>query len=383
MNDDRSAQETVPSPRSRFYHPRQLTRRHAIALALAVIVLISLCLYGWHWMQWRQGHVEENDARIEGEMVTIASRVDGWLMSRPVMEGDRVEKGETLASLDMRATRLQLAALEASIAAADAQIQQYMTQRETTRKTNQAGVDDARAQVDAAEAVVASAQHQVTLAQADFDRVDALLKSRSISRQAWDNAHSTLLQHQDELREAQAQLVSRRADLADAAAQFGQIDVLTRQIDVQRQQRKSLVAQADQLRQELEDRVLKSPVNGVVDKTMADAGDYVQTGQWVMMIHDPDEVWVEANIKETEIGDVEVGQPVRISVDAYPDFDLHGKVLRVGNAATNQFALLPSPNPSGNFTKVTQRVPVRIALDRHDARLKPGLMVEVSIDVAD
>jgi membrane fusion protein (multidrug efflux system) len=191
-----------------------------------------------------------------------------------------------------------------------------------------------------------------------------------------------LLQRQDDRRQAEAQMESHKAALATAQAQRGQIQVLDRQIDVLHQQRQTLAAQADQVRQEIADRRLVSPVNGVVDKTLTEVGNFIQAGQWVMMVHDPDRIWVEAEIKETAIGKVIVGQPVEVTVDAYPDLTLHGHVSRVGNAATNQFALLPNPNPSGNFTKIAQRVPVRIELDQHDSRLKPGLMVEASIDVS-
>lgn len=191
-----------------------------------------------------------------------------------------------------------------------------------------------------------------------------------------------MLQRQDEQREAQAQQVTSQAAYANTLAQRGQLLVLDRQADMQRQQVKALQAQADQLKQEIADRTLRSTVNGVVDRTLGDVGDYIQAGQWVMMVHDPKKVWVEANVKETALGEVAVGQPVTVGVDAYPGRDWQGHVLRVGNAATNQFALLPSPNPSGNFTKITQRVPVRIALDKPDARLRPGLMVEVALNVA-
>jgi len=161
------------------------------------------------------------------------------------------------------------------------------------------------------------------------------------------------------------------------------VRVLEQRIEVLRGQHDALAAQADQVRQEIADRTLRAPFDGVVDRTFIHAGDYVQVGQWLMMMHDTDDLWVEADIKETEVGRVRVGQPAEVSVDAYPGLALHGRVLRVGNAATNQFALLPSPNPSGNFTKITQRVPVRIAIDKPAHPLQPGLMVEVSIDVAD
>lgn len=360
---------------------RSLRERVAIAGLILVLAVVG-GTYGIQWLRWRAVHVSENDARVAGEIVTMASRLDGWLVARPVIEGDPIKKGQVLAQIDDRDARLRLAAMEASLAAADAQIRQSIAQHDTTDLTTKATVDDAQAQIVAAEAAVASAQHQLALAEINFNRADELLKSGNTPKKTWDEAQSTLLLRQDDRRQAEAQLQSRKAALASAQSQRGQLQVLDRQIDVQHQQRQTLAGQADQLRQEIADRRLVSPVDGVVDKTLAEAGNFVQAGQWVMMVHDPNKVWVEAEIKETEVRSVVVGQPVEVTVDAYPDVTLHGHVLRVGNAATNQFALLPSPNPSGNFTKITQRVPVRIALDQHDPHLKPGLMVEVSVDVS-
>jgi membrane fusion protein (multidrug efflux system) len=377
--DDRLARpaSTIPPPAPQ----RSRHKRFVIAgLILALAVLAGI--YGVQWLRWRAAHVSENDARVAGEVVTMASRLDGWLVARPVIEGDPIKKGQVLAQIDDRDARLRLAAMEATLAAAEAQIRQSIAQRDTTDLTTKAAVEDAQAQIIATEAAVASAQHQLALAEINFNRADELLKSGNTPKKTWDEAQSTLLQRQDDRRQAEAQLQSRKAALASAQSQRGQLQVLDRQIDVQRQQRQTVAAQADQLRQEIADRRLVSPVDGVVDKTLAETGNFVQAGQWVMMVHDPNKVWVEAEIKETEVGIVIVGQPVEVTVDAYPDLTLLGHVLRVGNAATNQFALLPSPNPSGNFTKITQRVPVRIALDQHDPHLKPGLMVEVSIDVS-
>jgi membrane fusion protein (multidrug efflux system) len=99
------------------------------------------------------------------------------------------------------------------------------------------------------------------------------------------------------------------------------------------------------------------------------------------MLHNPENVWVEANIKETQVRRLSVGQIVHITVDAYPDDNFMGKVEKIGTAATSRFALLPTPNPSGNFTKVTQRIPVKIAFTKQPKRLSPGMMVEVEIDV--
>lgn len=369
----------------RFLSPRRFNRlnaRQKTWTILGLVVVIALIIWLISWLDWRFAHVAENDAHITGEVVTLASRVDGWLVARPVMDGDRVKKGQILAQVDDRDARLRLAAVQGDLASANAQILYTQAQRQTADLTTEAELEQAQAQLTVAESTLSDAGHQLTLAQANFQRDDSLVKSGLTPRKTWDESHTALLQRQDQQREAEAQLLSQRAALANARAQRGQLQVLDRQIDMQRQQVVTLTAQAQQITQEIADRTLRSPVDGVVDRTLGDVGDYVQAGQWVMMVHDPKNVWVEANIKETALNKVAVGQPVDIGIDAYPDLVSHGHVIRVGNTATNQFALLPSPNPSGNFTKITQRVPVRIAFDRSDVRLKPGLMVEVAINVA-
>jgi len=107
----------------------------------------------------------------------------------------------------------------------------------------------------------------------------------------------------------------------------------------------------------------------------------VAAGQRILLLHNPDEVWVEANIKETQVGKLKIGQTVRVSVDAYPSETFVGRVARIGSATTARFALLPTPNPSGNFTKITQRVPVKIDIVQMPKPLTPGMMVEVEIDI--
>ncbi|WKE65229.1 HlyD family secretion protein [Gallaecimonas kandeliae] len=345
--------------------------------ALAILALGSL----GYWLKAGASQVHETDARIAGEMVNVASRLDGWLMARPVTEGDNIQQGQLLAEVDSRDSKLKLSALGAQIGAAEEGVGQLQAQKELIDKQNSASLDQAKAALAAARAAKDASDHLLTLAQGEFKRIDKLRKKGLSNQQDWDRSHSTLLERQDQLAQAQANIKAMEAGLTHAQATLEQGLVINRQIQVQQQQIQALKAQAAQLQQDIDDRSLRSPVNGVVDKTLAEAGDFVQAGQWLMLIHDPAKVWVEANIKETAIGQIREGQEVTISVDAYPGVSFKGHVLKVGNAATNQFALLPSPNPSGNFTKITQRVPVRIAFDQIDPRLKPGLMVEVDIHV--
>jgi membrane fusion protein, multidrug efflux system len=115
--------------------------------------------------------------------------------------------------------------------------------------------------------------------------------------------------------------------------------------------------------------------------TFVRKGEHVASGQRIAMFHNPNDIWVQANVKETHIGLLKPGMKAAIRVDGYPGRIFHGQIYRVGQAATSKFALLPDPNPSGNFTKITQRLPVRIVLDEKNHSLRPGMMVEVDIDL--
>jgi membrane fusion protein (multidrug efflux system) len=144
-----------------------------------------------------------------------------------------------------------------------------------------------------------------------------------------------------------------------------------------------MAAQLEQKRIELAKRGIAAAFAGVVDAVFVDPGEYVSPGTRLLIYHDPGRIWVDANVKETDFRRLKLGAPATIRVDAYPGLVLQGRIQRLGQAATSQFALLPSPNPSGNFTKVTQRLPVRIAIEQKDGLLRPGMMVDVGIDVVD
>ena len=173
---------------------------------------------------------------------------------------------------------------------------------------------------------------------------------------------------------------SETASISRSEAEIRRVDVLRRQMVVLGYQASQIQARIIAKKVEIEDTEVRSPIAGVINRTFVNPGEYVNAGQRIALIHDPNTIWVEALIKETEIRRVAHGQQVEILVDAYPERNFEGKVTRIGYATTSEFSLLPSPNPSGNFTKVTQRIPVRIAIAQVDGLLKPGMMVEVAID---
>jgi membrane fusion protein (multidrug efflux system) len=241
----------------------------------------------------------------------------------------------------------------------------------------------ARARHEEAKAGMGISAAEMEQAQLDYKRNKPLAANDAISRKTWDETRTASQMAAEKLRLAQARVSESAANLADAITKRADVTVLQKQLEELGHDIEQTRRQIAQKEVDLDDRTLRSPINGVVDQKFVEPGEYVIPGQRLLLLHDPQSVWIEVALKETKLTDVRVGQPVDISIDAYPGRRFTGRVERVGNAATNQFALLPNPNPSGNFTKIAQRVPVRVKVEQPEGNpLRPGMMVEVDIDVS-
>ena len=219
------------------------------------------------------------------------------------------------------------------------------------------------------------------MARTDFERIRSLTGSKVVSQQRLDQARSELSRTEERYQVAIANLDAAQADAREAEADRQKITVNENMLDSLRYQEAQIASERDRQQLDIKDRTIHSPLNGVVSRTFIEKGEYVSPGQRLMLIHDPNNVWVEANVKETELRHLKPGMPVKLHVDAYPDREFSGTVERIGQAATSEFALLPNPNPSGNFTKVTQRLPIRISVQQKEGLLRPGMMVVVEIDI--
>ena len=286
MNGDVLPRVAPDHAGTRARAPGALRRRLGIAALLALMLAAGLAAA--QWLHHRLTHVDENDARMAGEVTTIASRLDGWLID-PAGDGGRPRRQGAGAGRTGHAATPSCGwpRWKAIVAAHEAQIRQTTIQRDTTQQTADAQIADARAQLAAADAAVEVATHQADIARADFVRADPLVGPRrylppGLGPRAQRAAAGRGLQ-----RQAQAQVASRQAALALATAQLGQVPMLEQQIEVLRAERDALAAQADQVRQEIADRTLRAPFDGIVDRTFIHPGDYVQAGQWLMMMHDP------------------------------------------------------------------------------------------------
>ncbi len=396
--DDKTS-EVKPSP------PPVRRKRNWLRHIILLLVLGGGGYWGVQEIGTRFTHVYEYDARIAGSLITVSSRVAGWVTELHVTEGDDIEKGQVIVEIDARESQLLVEQYTARIQGIEAERQRLIAEKKLVDVQTKTRYRTQRSELGTAEAELASLLPQLKLARADFKRSESLYQKKIISRKTYDVSLAREQQLSGEHRRAVAQVQEARNKLLEAEAERTRLDVLDSEIAKLQFLEIGMRAQMGRQQLDLSDRNIGAPVNGVVDKTFVDVGEYVTPGQRLALVHDPETVWIEANVKETEVRKLRIGQQVDISVDAYPDegvFDrlinalgiespdngktyqsFVGHVIAIGNSTTAEFALLPSPNPSGNFTKITQRLPVRIAIDQKDRKLRPGMMVEINIDIRD
>lgn len=354
---------------------------------LRLIILAALLGAGWFfgepWLTARWSHVNISDARIAASLVTVSSEVRGRVIAIPVIGGDDVAKGDTMVLIDPDQAQLSVTGAKAQLDGIDAKRHQLRTQQDMIRLQISSRRAAAKARITTAEANHDGSLAALRSEQSHFNRISELVDRNISSAQAHETALAALDTSRQRERATNAAILTAQANLAVVEADAVQIDVIDTQIAALLSEQAGLEASHAQTLLDIERRKISATFDGVVDATFVDVGEYVTPGTRLLIYHQPDRVWVNANVKETNFRKIALGAPATIKVDAYPDQEFHGTVERLGGAATSQFALLPSPNPSGNFTKVTQRLPIRVSIDTGGAILSPGMMVELSVDVTD
>ncbi|MDD5223000.1 MAG: HlyD family secretion protein [bacterium] len=301
-----------------------LFRKKRVVIPLLIFAVLATVAVAYWYVKLRR-FVSTDNAYLDGNRVSISSKLLGRVTQLTVEEGDGVKPGQALAYLD-----------NSDLKAQEAQSQ---------------------AELEQAEKNVALAKINLERAQEDFERAKTLLKGGSATREQFDHAQKGLEISQAQYHITQAQVGVSRARL-------------------------------EVVRTQLQNTVISSPLEGVVAKKWVMPGDVVQPAQPIFSINDSEHVWITANFEETKLGAIRIGDPVEISVDTYSGRAFSGKVIQIGSNTASKFSLIPPDNASGNFTKVTQRVPVKISVempaspgDADPPRLLPGMSVEVKIKV--
>ena len=377
ITDEAAADKPAPPP-----PPRRRRTRWTRLIVIGAVVAVSVWLAA-PWLAARFTQVHINDARIAAKVVTVSSEVAGQVTAIPVLVGDVVEKGDLVAAIDREYSQPQLDAVLSRLAATEAQLAELRARKVLLEKQLSARRDAARAGIAAADANHEASLAVLTNAQTRHKRAIKLAARKITSQQTLDESQAALDTAAQQERAAFAAIESARASLAIVEADGEQMKVLESQIASVLAGRAGTEADRSLKEIDLAHRTITAHFDGIVDGTFVDVGEYVTPGTRIAMYHAPGGIWIDANVKETEYGRIHVGSKASISVDAFPGRTFEGEVIGMGGAATSQLALLPSPNPSGNFTKVTQRLPIRVSIDATDTELRPGMMVEVSVDVTD
>ncbi|MEJ6683874.1 MAG: HlyD family secretion protein [SAR86 cluster bacterium] len=345
----------------------------------AMLILIFSSLWLAWWFLQRADSVYVNDARVASHMISISSRIPGRIIDISVLEGQTIQAGQILATIDDREIQLRIKAIAANLATLQAEFGRQQNQLILTERQVESEIDAQKYHLAATKAALAEAAALVEQAQHDLNRANSLRLDKLIADETWEQRDLGLLTTNQLYLRRQAEVDAASAQVVKAEAARAELQVIESELLIITSRQNQLAVEKQQLLTSLEDHSVASPIQGVIDETFVNPGEYVYPGQRIIMLHDPLDVWIKANVKETEIRYLQVDSPVQILVDAWPDESFHGRVARIGQSATSQFALLPSPNPSGNFTKITQRLEVKITIDDPRGLLKPGMMVELKI----
>ena len=354
-------------------------RRLSPSNLLVAVVTIAAVLWGLWWFFDRLTNVYVQDARISSDMLLLSSQVPGQVVEVAVRESAPVRRGDILIRIDDRGARAHLEELTAGVEVLDDSIESLEAQIALVDHRSASNVAAATARLEAAQGEQKAAVGDLETAEAEWQRAEPMRERNLISQQEFEADRNAFRNSEQAARRRDAEVATARAVLDQAHSEREEINVLHADLKRLRSERRRALLQRDQAQTLLDYHLIHSPTDGVLDELFVDSGEHVMPGQRLLMMHDPKGIWVKANIKETDLRFFDTGTRVDITVDAYPDSSYQGVVSRIGGAATSQFALLPNPNPSGNFTKTTQRVEVQIELDSVDPRLKPGMMVELKI----
>jgi membrane fusion protein, multidrug efflux system len=338
-----------------------VNKRTLIAAAAAIAITVGGA-FGTEW--WLNGRymISTDDAYVRAHNTTLASKISGYVASIPIEDNATVRAGDVIATIDDGDYKL----------AADAAREKVATQQATVDRIGRQVVAQ-NASINQAKAQMVSAQAAAKRTQLELDRQQALAAQKFASQQTLEQAQAN--------RDQAAAAVDNAQAGVDAAA--ANLDVLKAQQQEAARTLDELKTALAKAERDFSFTVIRAPVDGVFSNRAVQTGDYVQTGQRIASLVPLDDVYVDANFKETQLARLQPGQPVSISVDALPGHAIAGRVASLSPASGAVFSLLPPDNATGNFTKIVQRLPVRIEVPADVAAkrmLRPGMSVVVSIN---
>ncbi len=339
---------------------RPALMKRAILGAVVLAALSGAAYYGHNWYVLGRFEISTDDAYVKTDMAQLGAKVAGYVTEIPAAENKFVKAGDVILKLDDGDYKLAVAAAQAHIETQKAVIAGFASQ---TQAQN--------AEIAATEAKLVSAEAQASNTVANSNRAAQLIKAKVVSQQTMDDWTMKRDAAEASVSEAKAGILAAQAQLNVIAANKVQAEKSLAELQ-------TTLAKAGR---DLSFTEIRAPFDGIVANRAVEPGQFVQGGTRLMALVPVDGAYIEANFKETQLADLHAGQKAEITVDAFDGRAFEGRVLSLAPASGSEFSLLPPENATGNFTKITQRVPVKVSVPRELAnKLRPGLSVTVTID---
>ncbi|MGU3494393.1 HlyD family efflux transporter periplasmic adaptor subunit [Xanthobacteraceae bacterium A53D] len=337
-------------------------RRRVLLAGVAAVIALGVAWWGYHYWTVGRFMVATDNAYVGADIAILAPKVSGYVQASPLVANRHVNAGDLLVKLDDSDYRVAVQQAQAKIGTQDAAIARLGKQV----AAQQASIEQARAQVK-------SAQADEARTAADFARTQKLATNAFASQQSLDSARAD---------RDKAAAASVAADAAVASA-LANLDVVKAQKAEAESTRQELVAALAKAQLDLDATEIRAPFAGIIGNRAVEVGDYVAAGKRLAALVPDNGAYVDANFKETQLHDLRPGQAVALSLDSDPDHPITGTVESIAPAAGQVFSLLPPENATGNFTKIVQRVPVRVKVPAEalaSGKLRPGLSVIATVD---
>lgn len=354
---------------------KTLRSRGTWIVLAATLLCLGMVLYAWRLPPFRSGTETTENAYVRGMVTIVAPKVDGYVAEVRVQDYMTVKAGDVIVKLDDRIYRQKLAQARSALAVQEANL----ANTAQSRRAREAAIGSSQAQIASAQAQLLNAQAQLARAQADMRRATPLAKDGSLSQRERDQTEAALHQAEATVKQAEAAALQTQAGRAVATQDLRSVVVNKDAVEAAVDSARAAVALAQI---DLDNTEIRAPRDGQVGEVGVKLGQYVTPGTQLMAVV-PSQVWVVANFKEAQTARMAPGQPAHLRVDALADARLTGHVERLSPATGSEFSVIKQDNATGNFTKIPQRLSVRIAVDADQAvaqRLRPGMSVVVSVD---
>ena len=369
------------------------------------IVLSAALFFGFKKVSYMIHNEDTENSQLETNIVPVLPKISGWITDVLVKDNQHVRAGDTLVKIDDRDLKIRVLQAEVALKNAESNVSLISANAGTVRanvNTSEATIQSQNTGISAGEAAVGTATANVEIAKIrvrkatqDFNRADQLLKEKSGTHQAYDNAkaekesaEAAVVVAEKQVASAQVQIESARRQTnvgnSQKAAAQTQVASAQQQINVAKTQIEQRKAELELAKLQLSYAVVTAPTSGQVSRKNVQVGQLVNAGQPLLSLVDDSNIWVIANFKETQIGKMQVGQKVKIHIDAYKGKGFEGTIESFAGATGAKFSLLPPDNSTGNFVKVVQRVPTKILITEKASAETPfraGMSVTVVVPV--